>query len=359
MGNDSPLAVLSDKNKPLYNYFKQLFAQVTNPPIDPIREAIVMSLNSFIGPKPNLLDINAVNPPMRLEVHQPMLDFDDMARLRDIDAHTHRASSRATSSTSPTRWRGARKASRPSSRRCAPRVGRCDQERPQHPDHHRPPHRPRAGRDSRRCWRCRRCTSTWCARACAPPRAWWSRPDRRARCITSPCWPATAPKPCIRTWRSRRWHRLHRDLPGELSRREGDLQLHQGDRQGPVEDHVQDGHVSTYMSYCGAQIFEAIGLDEGLRRQVLPRHRQSQVGRHRRVRGGRRSDAHAPRRVRRRPGAGRHARRRRRIRLAHARRRAHVDARRDRQAAAQRARATASRPTRNTRSSSTTSRAAT
>ena len=46
------------RNKPLYNYFKQLFAQVTNPPIDPIREAIVMSLNSFIGPKPNLLDIN-------------------------------------------------------------------------------------------------------------------------------------------------------------------------------------------------------------------------------------------------------------------------------------------------------------
>ncbi|WP_310460108.1 glutamate synthase-related protein [Sphaerotilus sp.] len=88
MGNDSPLAVLSDKNKPLYNYFKQLFAQVTNPPIDPIREAIVMSLNSFIGPKPNLLDINAVNPPMRLEVAQPVLDFADMARLRGIEKHT-------------------------------------------------------------------------------------------------------------------------------------------------------------------------------------------------------------------------------------------------------------------------------
>ncbi len=88
MGNDSPLAVLSDKNKPLYHYFKQLFAQVTNPPIDPIREAIVMSLNSFIGPKPNLLDINAVNPPMRLEVDQPVLDFDDMARLRDIGEHS-------------------------------------------------------------------------------------------------------------------------------------------------------------------------------------------------------------------------------------------------------------------------------
>ncbi len=88
MGNDSPLAVLSDKNKPLYSYFKQLFAQVTNPPIDPIREAIVMSLNSFIGPKPNLLDINAVNPPMRLEVNQPVLDFDDMARLRHIEDRT-------------------------------------------------------------------------------------------------------------------------------------------------------------------------------------------------------------------------------------------------------------------------------
>ena len=88
MGNDSPLAVLSSKNKPLYNYFKQLFAQVTNPPIDPIREAIVMSLVSFIGPKPNLLDINQVNPPMRLEVSQPILDFKDMAKLRNIEAKT-------------------------------------------------------------------------------------------------------------------------------------------------------------------------------------------------------------------------------------------------------------------------------
>lgn len=88
MGNDSPLAVLSNKNKPLYNYFKQLFAQVTNPPIDPIREAIVMSLVSFVGPKPNLLDINQVNPPMRLEVSQPVLNSADMLKLRDIEAHT-------------------------------------------------------------------------------------------------------------------------------------------------------------------------------------------------------------------------------------------------------------------------------
>ena len=89
MGNDSPLAVLSSKNKPLYNYFKQFFAQVTNPPIDPIREAIVMSLVSFIGPKPNLLDINQVNPPMRLEVSQPILDEADMQKLRHIEDHTN------------------------------------------------------------------------------------------------------------------------------------------------------------------------------------------------------------------------------------------------------------------------------
>jgi glutamate synthase (NADPH/NADH) large chain len=88
MGNDSPLAVMSNKLKPLYSYFKQLFAQVTNPPIDPIREAMVMSLVSFIGPKPNLLDTNNVNPPMRLEVSQPVLGFDDMARLRGISLHT-------------------------------------------------------------------------------------------------------------------------------------------------------------------------------------------------------------------------------------------------------------------------------
>ncbi|WLI89169.1 glutamate synthase-related protein [Massilia sp. R2A-15] len=88
MGNDSPLAVMSNKLKPLYNYFKQLFAQVTNPPIDPIREAMVMSLVSFIGPKPNLLDTNNVNPPMRLEVSQPVLGFNDMVRLRGISAHT-------------------------------------------------------------------------------------------------------------------------------------------------------------------------------------------------------------------------------------------------------------------------------
>src|SRR5690349_11954143 len=88
MGNDSPLAVLSNKNKTLYHYFKQLFAQVTNPAIDPIREELVTSVVSFIGPKPNLLGIDEVNPPLRLEVSQPVLDFEQMETVRHIDYYT-------------------------------------------------------------------------------------------------------------------------------------------------------------------------------------------------------------------------------------------------------------------------------
>ena len=88
LGNDSPMAVLSSKNKSLFNYFRQLFAQVTNPPIDPIREQLVMSLVSFIGPKPNLLGINEINPPYRLEVTQPVLTYADMNKLRNIAAYT-------------------------------------------------------------------------------------------------------------------------------------------------------------------------------------------------------------------------------------------------------------------------------
>ncbi len=88
MGTDAALAVLSKKNRSFYDYFQQLFAQVTNPPIDPIREEIVMSLTSFIGPKPNLLGIDETNPALRLEVHQPVLSNEDIARLRNIDSLT-------------------------------------------------------------------------------------------------------------------------------------------------------------------------------------------------------------------------------------------------------------------------------
>jgi len=89
MGNDSALPVLSNKAKVLYNYFKQLFAQVTNPPIDPIREELVMSLVTFIGPKPNLLGVNETNPPMRLEASQPVLTLDELEQIKSIHTLTN------------------------------------------------------------------------------------------------------------------------------------------------------------------------------------------------------------------------------------------------------------------------------
>ncbi|OPF97457.1 Ferredoxin-dependent glutamate synthase 1 [Rhodopseudomonas palustris] len=84
MGNDTPLSALSDKPKLLYTYFKQNFAQVTNPPIDPIREELVMSLVSIIGPRPNLFDTEGLAGTKRLEVRQPILTDGDLEKIRSI-----------------------------------------------------------------------------------------------------------------------------------------------------------------------------------------------------------------------------------------------------------------------------------
>jgi glutamate synthase (NADPH/NADH) large chain len=91
MGNDTPISALSDKPKPLFTYFKQNFAQVTNPPIDPIREELVMSLVSIIGPRPNLFDLEGVAGTKRLEVRQPILTDADLEKIRSISeiADTH------------------------------------------------------------------------------------------------------------------------------------------------------------------------------------------------------------------------------------------------------------------------------
>ena len=87
MGTDTPIAAMSDKPKLLYDYFKQNFAQVTNPPIDPIREELVMSLVSFIGPRPNIFDLVGNSRRKRLEVRQPILTNGDLEKIRSI-GHT-------------------------------------------------------------------------------------------------------------------------------------------------------------------------------------------------------------------------------------------------------------------------------
>lgn len=84
MGNDTPLAVLSERPQILYNYFKQLFAQVTNPPIDPIREEIVMSLSSSVGSEENLLTESPLHC-RQLKMDQPVLTNYELEQVRHID----------------------------------------------------------------------------------------------------------------------------------------------------------------------------------------------------------------------------------------------------------------------------------
>ncbi|KQT85805.1 glutamate synthase large subunit [Aurantimonas sp. Leaf443] len=87
MGTDTPISAMSAQPKLLYTYFKQNFAQVTNPPIDPIREELVMSLVSFIGPRPNIFDLEGSSRRKRLEVRQPILTNGDLEKIRNI-GHT-------------------------------------------------------------------------------------------------------------------------------------------------------------------------------------------------------------------------------------------------------------------------------
>ncbi|MBN9063537.1 MAG: glutamate synthase large subunit [Rhizobiales bacterium] len=102
MGTDTPISAMSDKPKLLYTYFKQNFAQVTNPPIDPIREELVMSLVSFIGPRPNILDLEGTSRRKRLEVRQPILTNEDLEKIRCIGHYEDRFDTKTLDITYPT-----------------------------------------------------------------------------------------------------------------------------------------------------------------------------------------------------------------------------------------------------------------
>ena len=85
MGNDTPLAVLSDRPQPLYNYFKQLFAQVTNPAIDPIREELITATVTFLGSEADLINPGPDNCRM-IKLQNPIIDNEKLARIRDFRA---------------------------------------------------------------------------------------------------------------------------------------------------------------------------------------------------------------------------------------------------------------------------------
>jgi len=90
MGNDAALAVLSDRQPPLFSYFKQLFAQVTNPPIDPIREAVVMSVATGVGSEGNLFDETPAHA-HQLAMKQPILLNAELEKLRQVNSDVFRA----------------------------------------------------------------------------------------------------------------------------------------------------------------------------------------------------------------------------------------------------------------------------
>ena len=90
MGNDAALAVMSDKPRMLYDYFKQRFAQVTNPAIDSIREEVIMALECYIGPEQNLLETTAEHA-HRLRIPHPILTNDELAAVQQMDHRGWRA----------------------------------------------------------------------------------------------------------------------------------------------------------------------------------------------------------------------------------------------------------------------------
>ena len=258
MGDDTPLAVLSNRAKPLYAYFRQLFAQVTNPPIDPIREQLVMSLVSFIGPRPNLLSPDSTEPVMRLEVSQPILTFEDMEKLRRASTFTQgHFKSDILSMCYPAEW-GADGMEPALAQLCADaedavRKGAniiilTDREvvgdRIAIPallataavHHHlvRAGLRTRCGPRGRDRQRARGAPLRAASRASAPRRS-------------------TRTSPSPRSWTSRD------GLPQKVDEKELVKRYIKAIGKGLLKVMSKMG-ISTYQSYCGAQIFEAVGL---------------------------------------------------------------------------------------------------
>ncbi len=201
MGTDTPIAVLSERPRLLFDYFAQLFAQVTNPPLDAIREEMVTSLGGTIGPEQNLL---APGPRScrQIQLPFPILDNDQLAKLIHVDDSVDDFREAVViPGLYPVAGGGAGPAPRPSrtsaarSPRPSPTAPTWWSSRTGTPRGTWPP--------SRRCCSPPPCTTTWCARRPGPTWAWWSRPATPARCTTWRCSSGTAPPPSTPTWPSR------------------------------------------------------------------------------------------------------------------------------------------------------------
>ena len=199
MGTDTSLAALSDRPRLLYDYFKQVFAQVTNPPLDAIREELVTSMESTIGPEGNLLDPRPESC-RQIKIKYPVIDNDQLAKLRHVYEPGFRAIAlpmlfdvRAGRPRPRARARGPEASARATRSKPATRSSSCRTATPI-----------ATARRSRACWRPPACTITWCARARARAARWSSNRATRAKCTTARCCSATAPARSTRTSRSRR-----------------------------------------------------------------------------------------------------------------------------------------------------------
>ena len=185
MGTDTPAAVLSQRARLLYDYFVELFAQVTNPPLDAIREAVVTSMSRVMGPEQNLLEPSAASC-RQIKLSWPVLDNDELNKIVHINDDGEQPGLRTAV------LRGLYDVERGGEGLADAieelRIHACDaiakgartlviSDRDSDPPAHR----------SRPCSRCPRCITTWCAPRNAPPLRWWSKAVTPAKCTTSPC----------------------------------------------------------------------------------------------------------------------------------------------------------------------------
>ena len=283
MGNDVALASLSDRRPPLFSYFKQLFAQVTNPAIDPIRESVVMSLTACIGPEINLLD-ETPDHCHQLVMPQPILRNSELEKLRQVDHSVFEA--RTIDMTWPAdEGDGRHGAAHRGDVQRGLGAGRARRE------HHRPvrpQHRPRA---RARCPRCSRSSAVHhhLVREGTRLQIGLVVETGEAREIhhlaTLIGFGAAAVNPYVMF---ESLYALHRDgrLPAEMTPEEAEQRVIKAIGKGLLKILSKMG-ISTIRSYTGAQIFEAVGLRSG----VVHRHFTGTVL----ARGGRRPRDDRPR----------------------------------------------------------------
>ena len=263
MGTDTPTAVLSQRSRLFYDYFVELFAQVTNPPLDAIREEIVTSMARVMGPEQNLLDPTAASC-RQILLPWPVLDNDELNKIVHInDDGEHPGLQDGGAAGALRRRTRRRRAGRRAGGSADPGL-RGDRERRSHAGDLRPRLRSHQGADPVAAGGRRPCTTTWCAPRNAPRSRWWSRSGdaREVHHIALLIgFGAAAVNPYLA-------FESIEDLirEGELTGIETATAVRNYLKalgKGVMKVMSKMG-ISTVGSYTGAQAFEAIGLDKAV-----------------------------------------------------------------------------------------------